>query len=1162
MNQASSPDHPLDPAPTAKPRQRSKSRRAFKVAVWLLGVPCAILILLYITLLITPIRLPFTGPAIRGFVQSFIPPSADLTMGDMALALEGGVWPVIRFAPVQYRDSKSGAFIAMEALEVGFSPARALFGQPGTTITVVAPHVQIIQDLYGPRPGRFEVVEGENGAIYTIRVLEGEDAFPPIEISPSGIANSAGEAPPMRSDNDWLIYNLEASELALNDLVQQTELGRFSRLVVREAQIDMTDPVYGIYREIGYANLDIGLDAGTGTTVGEFSALIGGRTVVGSIERSLDEDGTRRLQADITNLDFSALMPFVDDRDAVAAMRGAGAVSIDVTFTGDTGKLIDGEFKIDLTGLDLRLEDDYFPIASSILDISWYPELGQFSLAEGTLQIGNSRAIIAGVFAMGLDQKYGPTVGMSIDAREVSINPNDLATPAVPFDTVEFSGWSAPLYGALGIDRLVARRGDASVATAGRIDLVQDGIGIDMSVAGQGITADDFKRLWPYIMGGESRDWFVANVPQGTVKNARMEFNFPVGAMDLTGGSDQPLPPDSMDIEIIGEGVAITATEAMPPIQILGETRIAYDGNFSVSGGGGRIETAGGAIQVQNPALVMDNTNPQEPIVEISGDVNAPIPALIALAQEQQPDALSAVELPIDLQSLSGTLDLGLVATIALADEEQGRPMKIDYVANGTVANFGSAEPIEGRTISNGQLSFSANQAGYQLGGTADIDGMVAEISVEGTPTTDPALRIASTVAVDDLAAMGFDASEFLSGQVQFVAQPTTDGDLQMSVDLEGAGLDIRDLGISKALGTPGTLEAIIRPDGEVTHLEDISLTFGDVRLAGGLDFHATDGLVSAKFDTFALSKGDSAQVALAPLEGGFDVTIRGAQLDLKPMLGRFFSLDTGSGGIETTQLDQSINLDVQLDRAIGFYATTAFNLDLDLALRNGELSRATLSAQFDEGNAISVTTNPAPNGRSLSVAFNDAGTILRLLGVYSQLAGGSGSLVMTTDRKQDVEVGQLALRNFAIVDESNVAQIVGNHADSRDAIARNNRLDFTAGEVTFVRRDKSVEVTNAVVAGATVGGNMRGFIYTDSGQYDLTGTFVPLFGLNNAFAQIPLLGPLLGGRDSEGLVGVTFAVRGPLGQPQFFVNPLSILAPGFLRELFQFRQGTTPAAQ
>ncbi|SMQ64013.1 AsmA-like C-terminal region [Devosia lucknowensis] len=1136
-------------------------RRLRRVLTWVLGLPCLVVLILYAIMLFTPIRIPFTGSAIRSLVQNFVPPTADLQMGDMALALENGVWPVIRFSPVEFSDSKSGARIGMEALEVGFSPARALFGQPGTTVTIVGPHVQIIQDLYGPRPGTLEVVDDPNGGPATVRVLEGDDAFPAVAISSEGISFDEGIVPPMRSDNDWLIYNLEASEVAIADLVEQIGQGRFSRLVIRDGHVDMADPLYGLFRQFRNISLEIGAVPGQQRVSGEFSARIGARTVFGTIDRSIDEDGTRRLQSDITNLDFSAFVPFVDDSTSIAALPGAGALSIDVTFTPDEGKLVGGAFKIDLTGLDLRLGTDHFPVASSILDINWEPASGQFRMEEGALKIGQSSALVSGVFVLGLDTTYGPTIGMSIHARDVAIHPDDMDAPAAPFETVEFSGWSTPLYGALGIDRLTARRGDAVVETAGRMDLLQSGIGLDMTVAGQGVSADDFKRLWPYIMGKESRDWFVANVTDGRVKSARMRFNFPVGSFGI-GGEDKPIPEDSMQIEIVGEEVAIKPTPEMSPIVIAGDTRLRVDDeNVSISGGGGTLETESGTISVTSPALVMDNSAAGESIVEISGDLNAPIPALLALVKQQQPDALASAELPIDLDSLTGTVDLGLVATIALGDEDAGRAMDIDYVVNGTVTDFASADPIEGRIIGNGQLSFSANQDGYQLGGKATIDDMEADISVAGAMGADPVFRLQSTLAVADLAGMGFDASEFLDGQVQFVAQPLADGALQMTVDLEGASLDIRDLGISKRVGTPGQLSAIVRPDGEVTHLEDIALSFGTVRLNGTLDYHATDGLVSASFTDFALSEGDSATVSLTPTDNGFAVRIRGAQLDLKPVLGRFFSLNQGSGGVQSTQFSQSLVLDVQLDRAIGYYATTAFNIDLDMSLRGVNLSRVNLTAQFDEGNALSITTNPAPNGRTLSMAFNDAGTVLRLLGIYSQLAGGSGSLVMTTDRNVNAEAGQLVMRNFAIVDEDNVVQILGNHSDSRAAIAASNRLDFRAAQVDFIRSSDRVEVTDAVLAGDTVGGTMRGFIYTDQRRYDLTGTYVPLFGLNNIFQQLPVLGPLLGGRNGEGLVGVTFAVRGPLDQPQFLVNPLSILAPGFLRELFEFRARELPPA-
>ena len=44
-----------------------------------------------------------------------------------------------------------------------------------------------------------------------------------------------------------------------------------------------------------------------------------------------------------------------------------------------------------------------------------------------------------------------------------------------------------------------------------------------------------------------------------------------------------------------------------------------------------------------------------------------------------------------------------------------------------------------------------------------------------------------------------------------------------------------------------------------------------------------------------------------------------------------------------------------------------------------------------------------------------------------------------------------------------------------------------------------------------------------------------------------------LGGGDKEGLVGITFEVVGPPGTPTLRVNPISAVAPGLLRKVFEF---------
>ncbi len=49
----------------------------------------------------------------------------------------------------------------------------------------------------------------------------------------------------------------------------------------------------------------------------------------------------------------------------------------------------------------------------------------------------------------------------------------------------------------------------------------------------------------------------------------------------------------------------------------------------------------------------------------------------------------------------------------------------------------------------------------------------------------------------------------------------------------------------------------------------------------------------------------------------------------------------------------------------------------------------------------------------------------------------------------------------------------------------------------------------------------------------------------------MPLFGPILGGGKNEGLFAVNFRDLGAASQPTLTVNPLSAVAPGFLRKLF-----------
>jgi hypothetical protein len=1138
-----------------------------RIAAIAVAAPVALLAVLYVILLVTPIPLPLLNQQVRDAVLANLPEGSQLELGDMALTLEGFVWPVIQFRPVVYTDLKTGGSVSMDALEVGFSPIRVLFGQPGATVTVVGPHLQVNQDLFGPRLAKFDVVEDPKGGPPTVRVIEGQSAFPEVSFSPDGVDVTRAGADPslkMRSDNDWLVYNLEAAGKGVGDIVEQARLGRFSRLVVRGGVLEMNDALYGVYRTFTDIRLDIAPGPDGTSASGKFSANFGGTVMNGILDRTQGASGPH-MMVSVTNLDLSAFVPFINDPEQMISIVGASAVSMDLGYDGATGKITDGVFHVDMTGTDLRVQDDYFPIASSIAEVHWNPQLGQFDMAETQMSIGKSTAFVKGVFRLGLDDLYGPTVSMSMSARDVSID-DELGPPEEPFSEMSFRGWSAPLYGATGIDQFEAKKADGSqLASTGRIDMLRRGMGLDMTVAGDGITADDLKRLWPYFLASESRKWFVKNVLAGRIESSSMRYTFPAGTLSMNGEAQGTLPTNSVSIDITGVGVKLRPTDTMDPISIDGETKLTmHDASLTVSADGATVQTDAGPIDIANVGFKMGSETPGEQLLEISGDLSGKIPALVAFIKKQQPDALKSDTIPIDLASLGGSLSLSLVSTIVLDDK--GQTKDVDYAVNGVVQDFASTAPLENHTIGNGQLSFIASQAGYRVTGQAEVDGLAADVSIDGTLEENappPNILLSATLDASELGKMGFDVSEFLTGEVKFAAKPMPDGSVQMAVDLQKAAVSVKDLGITKKVGTPGTAQAAIKQTGDLTEVSDVVVDFGDVHLKGGLDIDAKKGLQSAEFTTLQLSPGDSAQLALTPIRDGYQLRLRGDQLDLKPMLTRFFSLSGDStGGPQATSINQTIALDVDLKRAVGFYKTTAFNLNLEMTLHGADLEDVTLQANLGGNRSISVATNPTPGGKVMSVAFNDLGSLLRLMNIYPNIEGGSGSLVLETVDAQKIDRGTFSLHDFSIVNEANLDQILARHQGSQQISSAGKGLAFKSGEVEFIRRSDRVEITDAVLAGQMAGGTARGFIYTDKRQYDITGTYVPLFGLNNAFQKLPIFGPLLGGREGEGLFGVSFAIRGPLDKPDFRVNPVSALVPGAFRHLFEYRSKEIPRVE
>jgi uncharacterized protein YhdP len=112
--------------------------------------------------------------------------------------------------------------------------------------------------------------------------------------------------------------------------------------------------------------------------------------------------------------------------------------------------------------------------------------------------------------------------------------------------------------------------------------------------------------------------------------------------------------------------------------------------------------------------------------------------------------------------------------------------------------------------------------------------------------------------------------------------------------------------------------------------------------------------------------------------------------------------------------------------------------------------------------------------------------------------------------------------------------------------------VGFSSLEAPFTMTDGLVEVKDARAWGTALGITAKGQIDLDSSRMALEGTVVPAYALNSVLGKIPVLGWLItGGEKGGGILAFNYSMKGPTDDPSVTVNPLSVLTPGFLRNLF-----------
>jgi hypothetical protein len=473
-----------------------------------------------------------------------------------------------------------------------------------------------------------------------------------------------------------------------------------------------------------------------------------------------------------------------------------------------------------------------------------------------------------------------------------------------------------------------------------------------------------------------------------------------------------------------------------------------------------------------------------------------------------------------------------------------------------------------GHKVEANTIKVTANPQGYVFRGDMRIAGTPASVEYKKAKgDTDPEIRLQTTLDEAARTRFGFDMHGTVKGPVVIkmagrVASADTESRFAIETDLTPSRIDNLLPGWVKPPGRPARASFTMIKQPRGNRFEDVLLEGSGVLVKGTVEMDSNGDLQSANFPVFALSDGDKATIRA---ERGNDSTLRvvmrGDVFD-----GRSFIKAQMSGPTSDQRARQTIpdlDIDLKLGAVAGFNGEALRNIDLRMTRRAGEVRSLSVNAKVGVDTPLIGDLRARTGGRQvIYFETNDAGAVFRFTDTYPKIVGGKMWVAMDPpSATQAPQEGQLNIRDFQVRGEAALDRVAATGAANGQNGARAG-VEFSRMYVEFTRSPGKLALREGVVRGPIIGATIDGVIDYTRDDVRMRGTFVPLYGLNNMFGQIPIVGLILGGGDKEGLVGITYEVVGPPGAPVLRVNPISAVAPGLLRKVFEFpAAGGSPSA-
>jgi hypothetical protein len=666
---------------------------------------------------------------------------------------------------------------------------------------------------------------------------------------------------------------------------------------------------------------------------------------------------------------------------------------------------------------------------------------------------------------------------------------------------------------------------------------------------------DLLSTLWPENMGMSARSWVLKNMIGGSATEGIINFDF------LYNFENK-----SVEIENINGSVGVSDTVVsylgnLPKIKEASAIANFDHKSFNIKITGGTTNR----LKIVNGQVFLYDLDTDTEKAKINLNIQGPVQDALSLADQKPLEFIKPFG--INPSEFNGNANIDLELIFPLKSDLE--PAEVQTVIQAGISDVDYIYKLQDKDfhISEGDMKLSITNAGLELSGDCKFDKhksfLVWKKSFKSKPETLQSLKIESTLPFIDITAYTPDAvknffsnKEIISSQgetktiVNYIQKNEKTSSLSLDLDLTNNTFDVMPVNVRIPKSKENRFNALFDfQNGNLTSIKSFNFNTKPIKIVGTTTHNKNGNLENITLKKVEII--DRHIQAKANLENHLlTINAKAEEINLLPLIDLF----KGKNKQEKSNYQLKTNINATIKKLLLKENIELPNVAITIKYKGSDPELIKINSQKDDLTFIDLYYGPKEDKTVFDLKTSSLENLLIGFDITKDL---SAKLIEIKAEKlinsESPMVGKLKASELRIKNAPILAKLFS--LISVESLLSNltgQGILFVRGTAEYEYKDKKLAVMKGELTSSGIGLTSQGYIDIENNLLDLYGVIIPANILNQAITGIPIIGDILtAGKKDSGIISTSYTIKGNMEDPVVNSNPLSVLAPTFVRRIF-----------